>query len=130
MISQIFSHYQPGPVLESLQAKSPGVASEVLRRRMHQGQHQDQDPLLLDLLSRPTFYRLGGGLLHQGPLVVGSFTADNHACSLKLDNCTFILGGEKFELHGVVPQYIYRFLYRTGIEDLKLSNQEYARVPI
>ena len=28
-------------VLDSLQVRSPGVASEVLRRRMHQGQHQD-----------------------------------------------------------------------------------------
>ena len=42
----MFSHYQPVPVLDSLQARSPGVASEVLRRRMLQGQHQD--PWLLD----------------------------------------------------------------------------------
>ena len=48
-------------VLESLQAKPPGVASEVLRRMMHQGQRQD--PLLLDQRAAPRsyFYRQGGG---------------------------------------------------------------------
>jgi len=54
--SQRFSHYQPVLVLDFLQARYPGVASEVLRRRIHQAQRQD--PLLLSHRVAPQVHLL------------------------------------------------------------------------
>ena len=73
----MFSHYQPVLVLDFLQARYPGVASEVLRRRIHQAQRQD--PLLLSHRAAPQVHLLltRRESASPRPPVDRSFTANN-----------------------------------------------------